>query len=121
MAAAMAVALVSGTWIYDGWIRANRNFKTFAAAVERHARGGEVGVLVSKGEYLQIDFYLGRDLKTLTFPPELAAYVATPARPVVVVNQEAWERWQGQMPPGLRVLETASVGGETLRVVRLGP
>ena len=33
----------------------------------------------------------------------------------------AWERWQGQMPPGLRVLETASVGGETLRVVRLGP
>ena len=121
MAAAMAVALVSGTWIYDGWIRANRNFKTFAAAVERHARGGEVGVLVSKGEYLQIDFYLGRDLKTLTFPPDLAAYVATPARPVVVVNQEAWERWQGQMPPGLRVLETASVGGETLRVVRLGP
>jgi hypothetical protein len=117
----MAAALFSGVWIYNGWINADRNFKALAASVERHARGGEVGVFVSKGEYLQIDYYLGRDLRTLAFPSDLAAYVAKPERPVVVVNQENWERHQGQMPAGLRVLEAPFVGGETMRLVRLGP
>ncbi|HMH52155.1 MAG TPA: glycosyltransferase family 39 protein [Candidatus Acidoferrum sp.] len=120
-AAAMAVALFSGVWIYNGRINAKGNFKALAATVERHARGGEVGVFVSKGEYLQIDYYLGRNLKTLDFPSDLAAYVAKPERPVVVVNQENWERHERQMPPGLRVLEAPFVGGETMRLVRLGP
>jgi 4-amino-4-deoxy-L-arabinose transferase-like glycosyltransferase len=120
-AAGMAVALFSGVWIYNGWINAKGNFEALAARVERHARGGEVGVFVSKGEYLQIDYYLGRDLKTLAFPSDLAVYVARPERPVVVVNQENWERHEGQMPAGLRVLEAPFVGGETMRLVRLGP
>ena len=76
---------------------------------------------MSKGEYLQIDYYLGRDATLLTLPAELAAYAARPGRPVVVVNQENWERHERRMPAGLRVLEAPLVGGETMRVVRLGP
>ena len=121
MAAAMAVALLASIWFYDGWINSTRNFKALAADVERHAQGGEVGVFVSKGEYLQIDYYLGRHMASLWFPAELAAYVARPGRPVVVVNQENWERHQRELPPGLQVVASSFVGGETMRVVRLGP
>ncbi len=120
-AAGMAVALFAAVWIYNHRINTTHNFKALAASVERHSRGREVGVFVSKGEYLQIDYYLGRDLKTLAFPSDLAAYVARPERPVVVVNQENWERHERRMPAGLRVLEVHLVGGETMRVVRLGP
>jgi hypothetical protein len=116
----MAVVLFAGVWIYNDRINATHDFKALAASVERHAHGGEVGVFVSKGEYLQIDYYLGRDLRTLAFPSDLAAYVARPERPVVVINQENWERHERQMPAGLRVLEAPLVGGETIRVVRFG-
>jgi hypothetical protein len=39
----------------------------------------------------------------------------------VVVNPENWERHERAMPPGLRILESPFVGGETMRLVRLGP
>lgn len=117
-AAGTAAAFVAGVWIYNGWINATRDFRAVAAAVERHAGGGEAGVFVSKGEYLQIDYYLGRDLKDLGLPGDLLAYLAAPRRPVVVVNQENWERHQGRLPPDLQVVETATAGGETMRVVR---
>ena len=120
-AAGMAAALLAGIWVYNHRINTTHNFKALAAAVERHARGGEAGVFVSKGEYLQIDYYLGRDLKVLAFPSDLAAYVARPERPVVVVNQENWARHERQMPAGLRILEAPFVGGETMRLVRIGP
>jgi 4-amino-4-deoxy-L-arabinose transferase-like glycosyltransferase len=120
MAAGMAVALASSIWLYNGWINATRDFKALAATVDRHARGGDVGAFVSKGEYLQIDFYLRRDLTPLTLMHELEAYVARPGRPVVVVNQENWDRWHHQLPAALDVLETTVVGGEAIRLVRLG-
>ena len=120
-AAGMAVPLFAGIWIYNHRINTTHNFKALAAGVERHARGGEAGVFVSKGEYLEIDYYLGRDLKVLAFPSDVAAYVARPERPVVVVNQENWERHERQLPAGLHVLEAPFVGGETMRLVRLGP
>ena len=120
-AGGMVVALFAGIWIYNHRINTTHNFKALAASVERHAAGGEAGVFVSKGEYLQIDYYLGRDLKVLVFPSDLAAYVARPERPVVVVNQENWDRHERQMPAGLRILEAPFVGGETMRLVRLGP
>ena len=121
VAAGMAVAFFAGIWVYNNRLNTTRNFRGLAASVERHAAGGEVGVFVSKGEYLQIDYYLGRDATLLTLPAELAAYAARPGRPVVVVNQENWERHERRMPAGLRVLEAPLVGGETMRVVRLGP
>jgi len=60
-------------------------------------------------------------LKTLGLRSEFTAYVSAPARPVVVLNQESLGRWPGQMPPGLRVRDTAFVGKETMRVIRLAP
>ena len=120
-AGAMAVALVVGIWFYNHRLDETRNFKALAASVERHAGGGEVGVFVSKGEYLQIDYYLGRDLTPLTFPPELAAWAAKRPRAVIVVNQENWDRWARELPPGHSVVETSTVGGETMRVVRVSP
>jgi 4-amino-4-deoxy-L-arabinose transferase-like glycosyltransferase len=119
MAAGMAVALASGIWLYNDWINTTRNFKALAATVERHAGGGDVGVFVSKGDYLQIDFYLRRALTPMVFPAEVAAYVATPQRAVVVINQENWDRWQRQLPSQLHVLDTSVVGGEAIRLVRL--
>ena len=50
---------------------------------------------------------------------ELEAYLTKPGRPVVVINQENWERWRDQLPRQLRVLDTIGVGGETIRLVRL--
>jgi 4-amino-4-deoxy-L-arabinose transferase-like glycosyltransferase len=121
LAAGMAVALFAGIWVYNNRLNTTRNFRGLAASIERHAAGGEVGVFVSKGEYLQIDYYLGRDATLLTFPAELAAYVVRPGRPVVVVNQENWERWQRQLPPDLDVLDTIVVARESMRLVRLRP
>ena len=121
MAAATAIALAAGIWVYNARVHTTHDWKAFAATVERHARGAEAGVFVSKGEYLQIDYYLGRHLKTLGLLAELSAYLSAPARPVVVMNQENWDRHQGQLPPGLRVLDTVFVAGETMRLVRLGP
>jgi hypothetical protein len=117
-AAVMALALFAGVRVYNHRINATHDFKSLAASVEGHAGGREVGVFVSKGEYLQIDYYLGRALKTLDFPSDLAAYVAKPERPVVVVNQENWQRHERALPPDLRVLEAPVVGGETMRIVR---
>ena len=74
-------------------------------------------MFVSKGEYLRIDYYLGRDLKPLVFPADLAAYVGAPNRPIVVVSQENWERHERQMPAGLRVLKVPLAGGETRRTL----
>jgi 4-amino-4-deoxy-L-arabinose transferase-like glycosyltransferase len=119
MAAATAVALFVGIRVYNPRMNASHDFRAFAARVERHAGGGEVGVFVSKGEYLQIDYYLGRYLTTLDFPADVAAFTARPGRPLVVVNQENWDRHARRLPPELRVVETSPVGGETLRVVRL--
>ena len=50
---------------------------------------------------------------------ELEAYVMKPGRPLVVINQENWDRWHRQLPPQLRVLDTIGVGGEAIRLVRL--
>lgn len=119
VAAGMAVALASGVWVYNHWINATRNFKAVAATVERHAGGGAVGVFASKGDYLQIDFYLGRDLTPLVLLAELEAYVARPGRPVVVINEQNWNRWHRHVPPRLHVLDTMFVGGEAIRLVRL--
>jgi 4-amino-4-deoxy-L-arabinose transferase-like glycosyltransferase len=119
--AGMAIALASSIWVYNGWLNATQDWRGLAATVERHAGGGNVGVFVSKGEYFQIDFYLGRALKTLETLGEFEAYVARPERPVVVMNQENWERWQRRLPSGLDVLEQRTVARETMRLVRLGP
>jgi 4-amino-4-deoxy-L-arabinose transferase-like glycosyltransferase len=121
VAAGMTIALASSIWVYNGWLNATQDWKGLAATVERHASGGDVGVFVSKGEYLQIDFYLGRALKALETPAEFEAYVRRPERPVVVLNQENWDRWRRQLPPGLDVLEQRTVARETMRLVRLGP
>jgi hypothetical protein len=121
VAGGMAVALAASLPLYNGWVNRVSDYRSLAATVERHAAGGEVGAFVSKGEYLQIDHYLGRYLKTLGPPSEFTVYVSSPARPVVVINQENWERHRSRMPPDLRVLEAPVVGGETMRLVRLGP
>jgi len=121
VAAGMALALASSIWPYNRWVNATHDFKTFAAMVERHAGGHDVGVFVSKGEYLQIDFYLGRALTSLGTLADFAAYVERPERPVVVLNQENWARWHRQMPAGLDVVETRTVAREAMRLVRLRP
>lgn len=121
VAAGAAVVLASTIRPYNDWINAGRNFKALAAAVERHAGGGAVGVFVSKGEYLQIDFYLRRDLTPLGSVAELEAYGARPGRPVVIVNQEAWDLWLRQLPSTLRVVDTTVGGGEAIRLVRRVP
>ena len=119
VAAGMVVALAASIWPYNDWINTTRNFKALAATIERHAASGDVGVFASKGDYLQIDYYLRRDLTPLMLMAELEAYVMKPGRPLVVINQENWDRWHRQLPPQLRVLDTIGVGGEAIRLVRL--
>jgi 4-amino-4-deoxy-L-arabinose transferase-like glycosyltransferase len=121
MALGMALALGGSLWPYDRWINRTHDFRSLAATVERHAAGGAVGVFVSKGEYLQIDFYLGRHLRPLASPAELEAFAKRGDRPVVVINQENWQRWRGELPADLDVLEEPTVARETLRLVRLRP
>lgn len=119
VAGGMAVALGSGIWIYNGAINRARDFKALAAAIDRTAGRGDIGVF-AKGEYLQLDFYLHRDLTPLTTVAEALAYLAKPER-FVVVNQQHWELWRHQLPPKLELLHSAVVGGEVLRLVRPSP
>ena len=121
VAAGMAVTLAASVWPYNSWVNATQDWKAVAATVESHARGGEVGAFVSKGDYLQIDFYLGRHLTTLWSKADFESFIVRPGRPVVVLNQENWERWQRQLPPGLDVLDTIVVARESIRLVRLRP
>lgn len=42
-------------------------------------------------------------------------------RLVLVLNQEKWERWHRELPPGLDVLGTIVVAREAMHVVRVRP
>ncbi len=77
------------------------------------------GLFASKGEYLQIDYYLGRPLASLPALPDVEAFLRR-RQAVVVVNQEAWER-QARVLTGVEILEARPVGAETLRIIRRQP
>ena len=84
--ALMAVLLIGGVRLSSQAIRMTQDFRVVVAALERHARGGDMR-LFSASLLLPVDFYAGRQLVRMQTPPELRQYLAGPARPVVLVDQ----------------------------------
>lgn len=113
---ATVLLLVPGTRLHNEWSNRTQNFQALAAAVERHARGGETRVF--GGRFFPIDFYLGRPLLRIWTVEEFNEYVARPERPVVVVNGRTWGLVQGSISPEVGVLEQLRVRGQDMLIVR---
>ena len=118
--ALMAVLLIAGVRLNTQVIRMTQDFRVVAAALERHARGGDMR-LFSASLLLPVDFYAGRQLVRMQAPPELRQYLAGPERPLVLVDQRYWRDFQGEFPPDLRVLEKIRIQGQDLFIVRREP
>lgn len=117
-AVGMILLLGYGTPLYNAWSNETQDFRGLAAAVERHALGGDVRVW--GGRLFSLDFYLGRSLLRVRSLEEFNEYVARPDRPIVVVNVRTWEEARSRIPPRVRVLETMLVRGQDMLIVRDG-
>lgn len=121
VAAGMVVILAYGIWPYNTRFNEIWDFRRLAAGIERHAAGGEAGILGGKifgGQFFSIDFYLGRPLRPLQTVGEFNAYVARAERPVVVLRGPVWRAIQGQISPEVRVLEQMTIGRQEMLLLR---
>ena len=103
----------------DEAIERTQNFRVVAAALVRHAAGGDMR-LFSASLLLPIDFYAGRQIERMLEIQELRDYLARPDRPVALIDRRYWRDFQAKMPPDLAVLEKIPVQGQELYIVRAG-
>jgi 4-amino-4-deoxy-L-arabinose transferase-like glycosyltransferase len=116
VALGMAVLLVSGVRIHNGWVARGQNYPALAALVERYAAGGPVGV--AGGRFFSIDFYLGRPLTPVRTIPAFDAWLARDERPLVVVTGRAWSHMRTQVHPNVEVLDTMRVRKHLMFLLR---
>ena len=114
---AMTVLLGYGIRLHNRRYNEVWDFPALAAAVERHAHGGAVGVF--GGRWFALDYYLGRRVFSTHTLAQFSDYVSRPDRPVVVTNERTWNGLLRASPGlDLDVLEEQSIGGQNLVVVR---
>jgi 4-amino-4-deoxy-L-arabinose transferase-like glycosyltransferase len=118
--ATMAVLLSVGMSVADQAIRMTQDFRTVAAALERHAGDREVR-LFSASLLLPVDFYFGRHLVRMQTVPELQEFLARPERPVVLIDPQFWRDFHREFPPDLRVLQTIRIQGQDLVIAGRAP
>jgi 4-amino-4-deoxy-L-arabinose transferase-like glycosyltransferase len=118
--AVMAVLLALGVSLADQAIRTTQDFRVVAAALARHAAGGEVR-LFSASLLLPVDFYYGRQLVRMQTIGELDRFLARPDRPIVLIDRRYWRDFQRQFPPDLRVLERIPIQGQELVIAGRAP
>jgi 4-amino-4-deoxy-L-arabinose transferase-like glycosyltransferase len=119
-AAIMAVLLSVGMSVADQAIRMTQDFRTVAAALERHAGDRDVR-LFSASLLLPVDFYLGRHLVRMQTVPQLQEFLARPERPVVLIDPQFWRDFHREFPPDLRVLQTIRIQGQDLVIAGRAP
>jgi 4-amino-4-deoxy-L-arabinose transferase-like glycosyltransferase len=112
----MAALLSGGVLIYNGWVNRGQDYPALVARIERHARGGEVGI--TGGRFFSIDFYLGRALTPVRTVQAFDAWLARPDRPVSVVTGRAWSHMRAQLHADVEVLDTMPVRKHLMFIVR---
>jgi hypothetical protein len=118
--ALMVVLLSAGVRLSDQAMRMTQDFRVVAAALQRHAAGGDAR-LFSASLLLPVDFYFGRQLERMQTVQELRQFLARPERPVVLIDRRYWRDFQREFPPDLRVLEQMRIQGQELFIARAGP
>jgi 4-amino-4-deoxy-L-arabinose transferase-like glycosyltransferase len=113
---AMTVLLGHGIRLHNRRYNETWDFPALAAAVERHAHGGAVGVF--GGRWFALDYYLGRRVFSTHTRAQLSDYVSRPDHPVVVTNGRTWDSLRASTDLDLDALEERPVGGQTLVIVR---
>ncbi len=114
---AMVVILAYGIWPYNTRHNEIWNFKQLAASVDRYARGGDAAVFQHRYDWMSIDFYLGRQPRSIDTVEGLREYLTQNDRPVVVVEDRAWRAIQRELSPDARVIEQMTIGREKMLIV----
>jgi len=114
--AAMAVGLGYGIWAHNRHYNVAWDFPGLAATVERHARGGDVGVF--GGRWFALDYYLGRPVYSAQSLREFTDYVRRPEHPIVVTNNRTWTNLRASLDVNLEVLDEKPVGGQTMIILQ---
>jgi len=114
--AAMTVLLGYGITLHNRRYNEIWDFPALAAAVERHAHGGAVGVF--GGRWFALDYYLGRRVFSTHTLAQFSDYVSRPDHPIVVTNERTWNDVRASADLDVSALEERSVGGQTLVIVR---
>ena len=111
-----AVLLSLGVWVQNEWVNRTQDFPQLATLVERHAKGGDAGVL--GGRFFSVDVYLGRPLTPVRTQPLFLAFVARPDRPVVLLSERVWNEFTDDVRSRIEVLERLRVRRQLMLIVR---
>jgi 4-amino-4-deoxy-L-arabinose transferase-like glycosyltransferase len=117
--AAMIVALGYGIWPHNRDFNAAWDFPGLAAAVERQADGGDVGVF--GGRWFALDYYLGRRVYSAQTLAEFTDFARRPERPVVVTNGRTWNGIRASTDLALCALDERPLGSQTMVILRASP
>jgi len=117
--AAMALALGYGIWPHNRDYNAAWDFPGLAAAVERQAQGGEVGVF--GGRWFALDYYLGRRVYSTHTLAEFTDFALRPEHPVVVTNGRTWRGIRASSDVALCALDERPLGSQTMVILRASP
>ena len=118
VAVGTAALLSLGVWVQNEWVNRTQDFPQLATLVERHAKGGDAGVL--GGRFFSVDVYLGRPLTPVRTQPLFLAFVARPDRPVVLLSERVWNEFTDDVRSRLEVLERLRVRRQLMLIVRAG-
>jgi hypothetical protein len=116
VALAAAVLLSLGVWIQNEWMNRTQDFPQLAALVERHAKGGDVGVL--GGRFFSVDVYLGRQLTPVRTEPLFLAFLARPDRPVALLSERVLNDFTDDVRSRLEILDRLRVRRQVMLIVR---
>jgi len=115
----MALLLVFGISAHNRDFNAAWDFPGLAAAVERQAEGGEIGVF--GGRWFALDYYLGRPVHSAQSLAEFNEFVQRPERPVMITNQRTWNGIRASSPLPLCALDARPLGSQTMIILRASP
>jgi 4-amino-4-deoxy-L-arabinose transferase-like glycosyltransferase len=116
VALATALVFLAGVWMHNEWVNRTQDFPQLAALVERHAKGGDVGVL--GGRFFSVDVYLGRQLTPVRTEPLFLAFLARPDQPVAILSERVWNSFREDVRANIEVLERLRVRRQYMLVVR---
>ena len=111
-----ALLLAVGVWLQIQWVNKTQDFPQLAVLIERHAKGGDAGVL--GGRFFSVDVYLGRPLTPVRTEPLFLAYVNRPDRPVALVSERVFNAFGPSVRANLEVLEQLKVRRQYMLIVR---
>jgi 4-amino-4-deoxy-L-arabinose transferase-like glycosyltransferase len=115
LVAGTAVLFALGLTIYNDGVNRGQDYRAFAGLIDRHARGGEIGV--HGGRFFSIDFYLERALTPVRTAEALTAWLGRPGRPLVVMSGRALKEVEARLP-ATEVVDTMRVRSHVMYVVR---